>query len=208
MPILSTADFKTLRGISATTWDAQLNVIIPHAQSLVENYCGRAFDSATYTSEKYDGSGSEILILRQFPVTTLTSVSISGVAVASTSYTLDAANGIVKFEPSGRGRVVVDPDWLTVQTTDYIGPFPCWPEGHQNISVTYTAGYTSGTMPGGLKLAFAEFVDMALAKNTLGVGSSQYKSEKLGDYQYDRGVPEQPSATLERLFSQYRRISL
>ena len=123
----------------------------------------------------------------------------------SASYTLDAKNGIVKYEPSGRGRLVSDPDWETVTATDYIGPYPCWPEGHQNISVTYTAGYSSGTMPGGLKLAFAEFVDIALAKNRLGVGSSQYKSEKLGDYQYDRGTVEASEDTMTRLFSVYRR---
>ena len=68
MALTTTAKFKTYAGISASTDDALIADLILRAQSEIERYCQRAFDSTTYR-EFYDGEGQSELLLKHYPVT-------------------------------------------------------------------------------------------------------------------------------------------
>src|SRR3990167_2541737 len=65
---------KVFCGIVGDAQDSRLIPIINQVTGFIERYCKRSFLSQTYTSEEYDGTGTGCLILKQFPVTTLTSL--------------------------------------------------------------------------------------------------------------------------------------
>lgn len=45
-------------------------------ESFANSYCRRAFDSASYTREKYDGTGTRYLFLKNYPITALARITI------------------------------------------------------------------------------------------------------------------------------------
>lgn len=210
MAIITASDWKSYKGISATTYDAQLAVIIPAAQSAVEKWCDRIFDTATYT-EKINGNDWHRIVLRNVPVTTLTSVSVVGPdgsssTIGSTSYTFEAESGVIGFQPANEGVLVVD-DWGAINTNAQWISTPRFSNGFQNISVVYVGGYSSGTMPAGLKLAMYQYVDVLMAQATAGVGAGAFKSERLGDYNYERMTSEESESLMVRLFGPWRRLT-
>lgn len=78
MPLLSyalttLARQKSYLGISVSDHDALLKTLINAATQFIEDYLGgRRLKSTEYTEEKYDGSGTKRLVLRNFPVTVFT----------------------------------------------------------------------------------------------------------------------------------------
>lgn len=207
MAIISTANYKTYKGISASTYDSQLDVIIPAAQSAVEQWCGRVFDSATFT-EKHNGNGWHRIVVKNAPITALTSISIvapdgSSNAIDTDAYTYEAETGIIGFQPTSEGVLWVD-DW-GVAEDDVWNVSPKFPGGFQNLSVVYTGGYSSQAMPAGLKLAMYQYVDVLMAQAVAGVGTGAFKSERLGDYNYERMTGEESEALMVRLFGPWRR---
>lgn len=187
MAIITAAEYKTWFGISATTWDAQLAVIIPAIQDAIEVWTGRRFDTATYT-EKHDGGGS-CLILRNYPIASVTSVTYRGetTAVDSTTYA---------FSTTGSGKL-----WLLSDSygwdsgADYPGVpsypnGPTFPRGREQVTVVYVGGYA--TMPPGLKMIMYELCQRMLAKAVIGGGADpDLKSENLGNYSYTRMTPSE-----------------
>lgn len=99
---------------------AILAPLIAAASSAVLVYLSQAMFQATYT-EKYNGTGTKRLILRQGPVTAVAALSINGSSISAAANAYQA--GYV-FDDLGL--------YLTA------GCFPQWP---QAVSVTYTAGY-------------------------------------------------------------------
>ncbi len=197
MAIITKADYKTIKGISGTDYDARLDALIPMAQAMLEKWSGRKFDPATYTDEKYDGPGAASIQLKNYPVKSLTSVEYVDTlgnesTIDATSYTCDPLTGIIKFQPSRNGRLLVTREWDEVVVPDYIGDCPQFIEGHQNIQVTYSAGYD--TMPPDLQLAMIQFVDYLMGEvSTSAVGGQEFQKESLGDYSYDRGNKQSSS---------------
>lgn len=47
--ILTLSEYKALQGITETTYDAQLEVLIPMVNDYIENYCNREFGEGEYT---------------------------------------------------------------------------------------------------------------------------------------------------------------
>lgn len=209
MAIITASDYKTYKGISASTYDAQLAVVIPAIQELAEDYCDRLFDSASRT-EKHNGTDFPVLVLRNTPVTTLTSISIiaadgTSTTVDADTYTFDANSGVVKFQPASYAAVTTN-DWGTVECGDTWKPSPRFEAGHQNVSVVYTGGYTSGTMPANLKFSMYQAVDIALGRARGGVGVGDFRRQDLGDYSEERFGLEEAAKAIEQLFNTFRRI--
>lgn len=133
MALTTTATVKTYAGISGSGADAQIDVIVSAVDRSMKEYLGRQIESASVTAEIHDGNGlDDSLILLEWPVTSVSSVSIDGAALAASDHEIDGANGILHYKPGGTG-------------------FAPWPKGRRNISVTYTAGYAS--VPADLALA-------------------------------------------------------
>jgi len=95
MALTSTANFKTFAGITVATYDTLIGQLITRAQSAIEGYCNRVFDSASYR-EYYDGEGTSELILTQYPVTAINLLSTGRTAALSIMNTSsDAYNAFI-----------------------------------------------------------------------------------------------------------------
>lgn len=210
MAVITVANYKTFKGISASTYDAILATIIAGAQSRAERFCGRLFDTATFT-EKYSGNGSEILLLKNFPITSITSITERDRgAYASTEYTFDADSGEVRLLGTSEGRFPAD-EYGEVGANQF-GVSPCFPVGFRNLTVVYVGAYGSGAtaVPADLTLAMLQFVDYLFAPVKDGaIPDTSLKSETLGDYSYTRGDASEQvgieNAMLAKLFGQFRR---
>lgn len=115
---------KDFLGIGSDRFDTPIVMILNQVNSFIKRYCKRDFKEATYTNEEYDGPGCEILTLKQFPVTALSSL---------------------QYNNATDNR----DDWSTFDTADYFwysdgrikkvsGNFNDRPQAYR---ATYTAGY-------------------------------------------------------------------
>jgi len=100
---------------SFTSWIE--TVLIPAAEGYVDLYTGRSFGSQQVT-EVYDGNGKNYLLLRNYPVTNISSIKINGSTIDPSDYVWHRS-GLVKLKST------------------------VFPEGVGNIEVTYTYGYQS-----------------------------------------------------------------
>lgn len=85
-----------------TTWDAILATLITRASAVIAKHCERTFESTLYT-EYYDG-GVDSLVLKQFPLTSVTSINDDPLRTFSTNslidpttYYVDEARGMIRF---------------------------------------------------------------------------------------------------------------
>jgi hypothetical protein len=99
------ARVKTFLGITATDDDALIDSLINAVTNFIENYCDRRFKKTTYTAEVYDGGGGQLLLLKQYPVITFTSLEErdssdnqdSWTAIDSEDYFVKLAAGIIEY---------------------------------------------------------------------------------------------------------------
>jgi uncharacterized phiE125 gp8 family phage protein len=116
---------------SDTIDDNRLEDLINACSAAIENYCGRRFKEQTYNDEEYDGTGRKHILLQQYPVTSINSVSIDEVILDPSEYKVRKSNGMLMKNH-------------------------CWPAGDLNITITYTAGLSE--IPADLELACRHFV--------------------------------------------------
>jgi len=189
MAIITTAQYKSYAGISVSTYDTQLNVLIPAIQAQLEDICDRSFDTGTFT-EYIDGAGSPTIGVRCPPIASVTSVQLidrSETVVYTydaTSYKVDSAPGLISRQVSGFGGT-----YNATAPLPSPMPFerqPQFPDGWRNIKVVYVGAYgaSPGTaVPASLQLLMYQLVDAAFAQ----IGQDRgLKSETLGHYKYDR----------------------
>ena len=113
----------------ATTAQAAIATQVANGVSqAIASYCGRAFESTDYTDE-LDGSGREILILREYPVISITSVQytdFNGIesTLETTDYAIYKEKGELKLKAAAEHGAI-------------------WIKGDLNYEVKYKAGYAS-----------------------------------------------------------------
>lgn len=136
MSELATLDeIKAYHGMtgSAAEIDDELEAIRDRVSKIFETYCDRVFDSATYT-EYYDGGGRNMLVLKHYPITSITSIYDDS----------DWGWGADYLVASGTYRI--KDDRIVMYKTGYT-----FYDYNQNIKITYVAGYS--TVPADLKHA-------------------------------------------------------
>lgn len=121
--------------VAVTTGDALITRLIAQISQVALNYMNRPTLFAQAYSEVYDGVGGSVQMLRNWPVISMTSLAVDGVAVAASAawtagttrqagYLLSVGDDL----PPGR------PQSLTLAG----GAFT---RGRQNVLVVYRAGY-------------------------------------------------------------------
>lgn len=191
MAITTKAEYKTHRGIADTNYDDLVDAYIPAIQQRLERYCGRLFDSAERT-EKYSGTGTQVLVVRNGPVTAISSVVV---AYGTSSTTLTANTEYRAAEGNSNwiyrlpfnddiGLVGADSDGFPSSRSRSVGPV--WPKGHENITVTYTGGFT--TIPDDLKALVWVMLDDAIqtrgkawSEHATGQGNQNWTARAAGD---------------------------
>lgn len=158
MAIISTVEYKSWAGITDAGFDTRLGVIIPAVQDTLEDYCGRAFDEATYSDRKYDGNGEQSIWLDNAPVTAVSAVKV--VASDGTTTTLSADS--YRFTDKGELHRLSSNEALWGQPVSFLrASVPVWENfAPDNILVSYTGGYS--TMPTSLQLLMYTLVDAAI----------------------------------------------
>lgn len=139
--LVTKTEYKTYAGISSTTQDAEIDLLIPKVSELVKSYCRRSFIDGLdeMLVERTSGGFNEIL-LREAPITQIISVERS----------LDYGNTyteLVEFTDW-----VLDTETYTVVALSNLG-FEKLINGYK---VSYYAGYE--TVPEDLKLAVMDLV--------------------------------------------------
>lgn len=206
MAVITTAQYKTYAGITGTASDGVLDVIIPGGQAMAERWLGYAFDTGTRT-ERYSGPiDSNVIRLKGYPVTSITSVKrYSSVAdyetIDSTTYTYEASTSSLYLPGCSRGGSLITFDnWgPTLEGAD-LGVAPRFVEGFNNYLVVYVSGYSS--MPADLQMAMYKFVDALFADRR---DNPIYKSQSVRDASYTKFDNDQLVLDLiPKLFSQFR----
>ena len=208
MAIITTAEFKTFKGISASTWDTLIGMLIAAAQDEAERWCGRLFDEVADFNEPLSGNGSNKLFLSRTPVSdfsALYAIDDSGTQtlIDSGSYrwTFD---GTIVLLPESFGRV--SSDQFGIVTDTRWGNQAVFTEGIENYSATYTGGYASGDMPPALKLSMYRYVDTLFQAYKSGGGEGlAYTSERLGDYSYTKAKAGEVFEQFRSLFATFKR---
>lgn len=127
------ANVKLLLGVGDTTQDALLEALITRASAAICAHTGRVLKRATYTSEPYAVNGQTYLYLKQWPIQTLTSVTLGGILLTvNVDYYMSAAD-------AAAGRIYRPQGWNGATLSR--GLIPDAYKGDRDILVTYDAGY-------------------------------------------------------------------
>lgn len=128
-PFITVQDLSDLLGRNLAG-DPGAYIAVRAACDVCRSEADRVFTRGT-TTESYDGSGTDALLLGDLPVLSAGTVTVSGGTV--TDYML-TTNGVLL-----RGTAGIDPR-------------PVWPLGRQNVTVTYEHGYDTLNVPEDVRL--------------------------------------------------------
>ena len=194
MAITTLARTKLRLGITLTSQDALLTMLLEQAEAFVARTVSCSLDSPpVQATEFYDGNNRQELPLRRWPVTAVASVYVHSAGAAGqdadpfpadtlldpeTQYYLDLQPGgtvsrsglLMRRGSAWPGRSV---------STGYLTPSVV--KGQGNLKVTYTAGWT--TIPADLELVVQRLVAIELAQQFTG-RAVQSESFEHGDYSY------------------------
>jgi len=116
---------------SDTSQDAMLGRMITAASRFVTNFCQRTRFAVSSFDETYDGYGNNFMVLRQWPIVSITAINFSGLSLTA------QASG----NPPSGGYRVLPPGDLGQQRVQLYGY--CFPRGRGAIEVQYVAGFQS-----------------------------------------------------------------
>lgn len=205
--LVTLADTKTFLGISDSSKDAVLEMLINIATDYIQTQTGVFFKSATYSLEEYDGTGTDQIQLRHFPVTAFTKLEVNNATdnteawseISTTDYWVDTDTGIITKTTQFRDFDEGNEDDESLSQTLFF-------KGKNRYRATYTAGFTN--IPYDI-----QFACMSIAGQMLSSQSGQaIKSESLGDhsitYQDVLSVKGNGSSVVSDILSKYRDIPL
>lgn len=142
MAIIALNDLKTYCNIPSgdTSEDAKLQILVDLTNVSIDQYVGRTLAETQYTREIYDGTGTEALCLRNYPISEVTEVLIAGVPIYSlnpySNPTVDQGETPAPAQYSSYGS------WYIQNAEDGILFHSiCWPSGRAIVKVSYKAGY-------------------------------------------------------------------
>lgn len=147
-------DVKTWLNLSVTTDDALLASLVTDASAYIQDSLSRDVIQKTYTNEVYHGNGTNRLVLRQYPIQSVTSIVVT--------------------DPSSKVQTTLTDFWFDDRTI-YLGS-GSFTQGAGNVKVTYVAGYTS--IPQDMKRATIELTAfMYRSRTRIGSASKQLGGE-------------------------------
>jgi len=168
----------------------QIADAIDMAEAAAAQYCGRDLELTSYTEVLDVPPYTASLLLPNWPpvvdithaMTVTESPDEGALVVPSTDYAVDADSGFLRR---------ID------------GAY--WASGYRSVQVAYHAGYTSGTLPPGLKRALLQLVAWVM-ESAGNVGATQESRDgySVTYEELDQGVPRSIGAALRP----YRRLTV
>jgi hypothetical protein len=160
-------------GTANTVDDPLLERMVSAASAFVERWCDRAFLSATYT-EMRSGTGTRVLAPFQWPIQSIASLSVDGVAIPA--------------RPAvGASGYYADTDFVYLDGYSFT-------RGRANVVLAYTAGYND--VPLDVEQAVIEMVATAYrSRDRIGLVSKGFAGETTVFSQKD--IPPTAKTALE-----------
>lgn len=137
---------------------------IEMAEALADEYCGRTLASTAHTETHDIGDGQGIVALRNYPIDTTAAFTVKTAADTSSPTTLTTSD----YERDADHGLLLAADGGT------------FPAGARSLEVTYTAGYTSATLPAGLRRVLLQLVAWVLETR----GNVGTKQESVDGHQW------------------------
>jgi len=195
MPLTVLADVKSYLGISNSTDDSFINLLIADVQVVIESYCHRKFDVATYTSEQHNVNHK--IFTKQTPIKTVTNiVRLDG----SIINTIPEGNGLTNYRIFPGYVELLDYKYVTMgNKLKYVNSEESY------VEITYSAGYD--VPPADLSLAAIKLTALEYKEsreNRLGLESYSEGSIKETYAKKETEMPLNISTVLDR----YKRVSL
>jgi len=128
--LVSMDQLKELLKITGSAEDTIVANTINRASELAATYCGRRFVVETYT-EFYDGKGKKEMLLRNYPINSVTSLNVDIERDFDSDTDIDVSADVMIDKKAGILRL-----WNDEST---------FAKGRGNVKVVYSAGYTAGT---------------------------------------------------------------
>jgi len=173
------AAVKAYGSITGTELDTLLGALITRASAAIENFLQGAVLSASYT-ETRNGTGATALLLSEYPVTAVSSLSVDGIPIpAATAY----------------GQ----PGWWLADRTVLLFGYR-FTRGRGNVLVTYTAGFA--TTPPDIEQACIETVMLALKRRDhIDVSSKSLAGETISF------ITAELTPSAKQVLGAYRRVA-
>ena len=145
MAIVTVTEFNTYSGNFETDSDivSMKEDILGSAQEIVKNHLGYNPESGNHT-DYISAIGNNRLYLMAQPITAVSSVELDGVPVTSDEYT-------------------ITDKYLRLKSG-------VWPEGDENVKVTYTAGWSALTIPDTIKMVILQIATLMLEEAGENIG--------------------------------------
>jgi hypothetical protein len=123
-PFISVSDLSDKLGRDMSADDGAV-IAVDAACDICRDIAGVAFNAGTATFT-VDGTGTDAILLREHPVSGVSSVTVAGSAVMD---------------------YMLSDNSLLLRGTAGAYPRPVWPAGRQNVTVTATTGYAAADLP-------------------------------------------------------------
>lgn len=197
MPITTRDKVKNYLNIPLTNTsdDAFIDDLLLYVQGIIERYCNRHFDLATYTSEQHIIMHK--IFTKEYPIRSVTSIIRVG------SDVIDMAPG-----SSGVTNYRIYPSYIEMLDYKYVtmSNKPQFANHEESyVEITYQAGYDSISMPYDLKMAATELTALKYKEsreNRLGV---EQESEGAVRYTYAKKDSEMP-LTILCILDRYKKV--
>lgn len=197
------ADVKTLLGITDTTQDDKLNLMIKSASAKIEAYIGYSLGMGSYSDEMHAVNDRQLLQLNHFPLRSVTSVTRNGEEIDDWKIFPKYARWGRLYRGNGWGGEMYTRGF----TYDVVS-------GVWEYSVSYTAGYylpndngyvegADDSLPYDIVAVCMEFVALKYNYDAMGATglkshSEGHISESYGDDSSDVGLSESARKALDK----------
>lgn len=203
MALVTATEYKTSRGIAGTDYDTRIGEAINAASAKVRMYCGRdlsnGFEEAERT-EVYNGDGTPQIRLNEWPVDSISSVSLRSSAASGAAVYGDTVDASGYFADA-RGILyrVGGIDWAWKHDgSSRVG----WPYQFAAVQVVYTGGYA--TIPQGIKDAVFALMDQWF--DEAGRNAVSAATEAKGVVNRGARPPMDITAAIADMLSPWRRV--
>lgn len=181
--LTTVAAVKVLTG-AATVDDAITQSLITKASLWANNYTSRILAQQTFT-EYYDGDGTSILFLNNYPISSITTVHQDSDRTFGTDTLVDS-----------------DDYFFYADNNKLLGDGILWYKGLQTIKVVYVAGYAIGSIPEDIVNAVTMLVDFwhkEYSAHRFGVTSTGSETNRII---YEKNIPVE----IKEMLNPYRKM--
>lgn len=153
MALDTLANVKARLGITSSADDTLIGLLQDSADKAVANYCNRDFEGGSFTEEH--AGGSDFVYLRNFPVSSVTSVKVDSTRAFGAETLVSAADYVVHTD-RGVVQSVVGPFLPRDRPGLVNAEVRIWTRGPKVVQVVYATA--TGQVPADVKEAYARLV--------------------------------------------------